>query len=549
VKDFIQNFRSILQPSGRTAVSLRLRFAIVLALALTLIPAGILTVIFLTGGFSGESRQIEQALLRERDHFTETIRRQTGYTALRTIQLSRSLSIDMEDYLLSRRVRPAKMGDRPDILAPLQERVLPLLLAALDASDNEGIFLVLNATVNPLLQGSQNSRAGLLIRNSGLGKSFFDENKTILRGVSDAAIKRGISLQSTWELEFNIRGKTFYRKPLDALAPPYPELSSLYVWSFQDPLGTNDKNLLVCSIPVLDSTGSIMGVCGFETDNGNWGEVDRNTLQLPGLQYGFFPGAAGRHLSADRYGIETELRIYPLNSAYAGETFTALVSIPRSIYDAKRFRERLTFSIWLGSFLILGVFLAAVLSGRVTNPISKQMAQFDEETAPQKIQTNVPEIDALIDKILKLQQRPQETLEFSAENGNSTTSPLLPESAADAALPEPAGDSDRIPPMKESYPDTVPSMEAVNSGNPAETLLTEFLARIKTLTPAEKVILKQYAEGYSRQEIMKNLFISEGTLKNHSTNLYRKLDVASRKALNLYVEFLKKTGKYEEIFP
>jgi len=516
VKERLQNLMIFPLRPGRTAYSLRLRVAGALALALTLIPAGILTVIFMTGGFSGETRQIDQALSRERDHFIQTIRRQTGNTALRTMQLSRSLSLAMENYLLSRRVRPAKMGDRPDVLAPLQEQMLPLMLAALDAGDNSGIFLVLNATVNPSLQGAQNSRAGLMIRNSGLGKSFFDENKTILRGVSDAAIKRGVSLQSTWELEFNVRGKEFYRKPLDALTPPYPALSALYVWSFQDPLGTADKNLLVCSIPILDSAGNILGVCGFETNNGNWIGSDRDERQLPGLRYGFFPGEAEQHLPADRYGLETELRLYPLGSPYANETFTALLSIPRENYDAKLFRERLTFSVWLGAFLILGVFFAVVLSGGVTKPITRQMDRFDGEISPENIQTNVPEIDALINKILKLQQKQREAVALSGEKGNPGAAP--PDAAYDA-------------------------------GNPAEALLVEFLTRVKTLTPSEKVILRQYANGHSRQTIMQTLFISEGTLKNHSTNLYRKLGVASRKELDLYVEFLKKTGKYGEIFP
>jgi len=48
------------------------------------------------------------------------------------------------------------------------------------------------------------------------------------------------------------------------------------------------------------------------------------------------------------------------------------------------------------------------------------------------------------------------------------------------------------------------------------------------LTDREREILNLIAQGYSNQQIEKNLYISINTVKKHLKNLYRKLDVSSR---------------------
>lgn len=69
-------------------------------------------------------------------------------------------------------------------------------------------------------------------------------------------------------------------------------------------------------------------------------------------------------------------------------------------------------------------------------------------------------------------------------------------------------------------------------GNP---VLTEeqqhFLSHIHKLTPSENTIYHYYLEGKSTKEIMKELNITENTLKYHNKNIYSKLGVSSRKKL------------------
>jgi len=55
---------------------------------------------------------------------------------------------------------------------------------------------------------------------------------------------------------------------------------------------------------------------------------------------------------------------------------------------------------------------------------------------------------------------------------------------------------------------------------------SEFVpASIQELTPREKEVLKSIAIGDSAMEISEKLGISESTIKNHKTRIFRKLNV------------------------
>lgn len=55
------------------------------------------------------------------------------------------------------------------------------------------------------------------------------------------------------------------------------------------------------------------------------------------------------------------------------------------------------------------------------------------------------------------------------------------------------------------------------------------------LTAREMDVLHCIAKGYSNQEIAKELFVSEKTVKNHLTNIFRKIHVNDRTQALLYV--------------
>ena len=62
------------------------------------------------------------------------------------------------------------------------------------------------------------------------------------------------------------------------------------------------------------------------------------------------------------------------------------------------------------------------------------------------------------------------------------------------------------------------------------------IAQSKRLTPREQEIMMELARGKDRQSIAAKLFISEGTVKVHTRNLYQKLGVHSKQELIVLVE-------------
>ena len=69
------------------------------------------------------------------------------------------------------------------------------------------------------------------------------------------------------------------------------------------------------------------------------------------------------------------------------------------------------------------------------------------------------------------------------------------------------------------------------------------------LTPREKEVLLLIASGASNKEIAKKLYISEGTVKNHITNILSRLDLRDRTQAaifaNSFLNYLGKTAEKE----
>lgn len=75
-----------------------------------------------------------------------------------------------------------------------------------------------------------------------------------------------------------------------------------------------------------------------------------------------------------------------------------------------------------------------------------------------------------------------------------------------------------------------------NVVNIDEDKLEHYIMGVKHLTPKERIIFDYYIEGKKTRDIMKELDITENTIKYHNKNIYSKLGVSSRKQLRIYAE-------------
>ena len=76
-----------------------------------------------------------------------------------------------------------------------------------------------------------------------------------------------------------------------------------------------------------------------------------------------------------------------------------------------------------------------------------------------------------------------------------------------------------------------------------EELLNRFAERTEELTPAEWGILQLYIQGNTLEEVAQQCFISVNTAKKHNTNINRKLHVANREELLLYIDIFRRCGR------
>ena len=171
--------------------------------------------------------------------------------------------------------------------------------------------------------------------------------------------------------------------------------------------------------------------------------------------------------------------------------------IPESSFRSAAFSAKLKIASFFLIFLVLMLVLSVCLTWRFVAPISKSLMAVQSEELHKGQQSGISEVDMLVNFLLA---------KSDAQPVNGTVLP----------------------------PDI-------------EELFTNFASRSKDLTTAEKGILKYYIEGCDAAEIAEKAFISMSTVRKHSGNIYRKLDVASKDELMLYIELFRRCNRLDDL--
>jgi DNA-binding CsgD family transcriptional regulator/preprotein translocase subunit SecG len=505
-------------------------FVFMLAAVLTMFLA-IMSVLFFTGAISVNDEKTAQTLHAEHQYLHQDISRQFGDVSVRAILLSENISAVAEELLEKKGLQAADLQNHPDVLNELLSASLYRLLFALDSTNCSGVFLTLNATVNPSLPEAAYSRAGLYIREAEPSVAGSVYNKLFLRGPQELAIRNGMTPQAKWELEFNVKNRPFYEEPLAAYREnPSFVLSRLYYWSIRDALPYLNDNVLLCSIPIICANGQVLGVCGFEISGMHFRLNNDSRLKSHDRTIAFFSAAdeTGIYLKPALYagnavvyksiaenekmflpgnwrgqqniyqlpnntdrlsGFHSTINMYAVGSPFAQQSFVLVTAMPQEDVDAMVREKNTRLAFILLVCLIFGVIISVFLSRQHMDPLLERFDDIFEATGSDK--TNIPEIDELVAKI-------------KAAYGNNS---------------------------------------AVY-----ETLVNDFIERAATLTPTELVIFQHYAEGKTFEEIKSLMFIATGTLKTHNTHIYKKLNVSSKDVLLFYIELIKRSGNYQKLF-
>lgn len=521
---YLRAFRN----AGRDGISMRMRLFGLLMLFCAAIVTGVLILLMGTGAFHAGEQQVRQTLEQELSYRAQAAYQEFGDISVRGVDLAETLSQTLERRLAAQKVPPAALAEEPELLNALLEETLPHLTGALEKTRASGVFLVLDATVNPDLPDAQQSRAGLYLKN--MEPNIVSNTAANLRymiGPMSIARENGMYILPQWRMECDVSGADWYQTTLEmARSRPERPVSRLYRWNRSVILPGSSESVMLCTLPLTASDGTVMGVCGFEVsqmlfklsyapDNSRFeylfcmlSPVEEGRLSAEGAlyagSYAVYPGdmteqpleikldTGGIHTyqqpGAGTYaGLHRAVELYPKDSVYAGEQWMLTLMMPGEALAARLTDQNRVLVLGLLALLVCSCVGAAVLSRRYLRPMAEAFRQIKEGGGRTAQRTRIPEIDDLLEFLF----RQDET-----------------------AVPAYA------PPPEQS------------------ALYRTFVENIQTLSAAERAVFDLYLQGHTAREIAAILCLSINTIKTHNRRIYMKLNVTSRKELLVYIQMM-----------
>lgn len=513
---------------GKNGLSLQRHSFTFFILFLSAVMLGLLLILFSTGVFSVGFKECHVFLRNELKHIAGDVARDFGVLSIEGVSLASRLTEKIESRLQAEGLSPSQLKKYPHLLEPILSESLELLVTALEKNKSSGVFLILDATVNPALATAETSRAGLFLKNmepNVINLAF--PAIRFLRGPASIARQKRLNLMPQWQMEFQVEPGDFFFTTINAATGSELPLSRLYYLNPSYALADNYEKAMFLCVPLITSDGFVVGVCGFEVSamlfklqntpasstytrafamlapvRGNTLDASKamyagdysvislqnsGPLSIKALENGIsnYSGSNG----AAYAGLHQKISIYPKNAAFSREEWVLAILIPEQDLKANIREYNRRFLILLFMLLIFSVGAASLISRRQMAPVvdALQMVKKGQVSTCQK--TNIQEIDDLI-AFLASQDTPDSP---SLETGEVT----------------------------------------INSA-----LFQNFVKNIETLSPAERSVFDLYMKGYTAQEITEILCLSINTIKTHNKRIYAKLNVTSRKELLLYVRLL-----------
>lgn len=493
-----------------------------LCMALATLSAA-LFLLSVTGVLSRTARQFGETTALQQKNTAALFTAQMDALTARGIELSETVSGELEGFLARRNLPFDALNDDPALIAELEKNLIPALKTAMEGSTCSGVYFCLDATANTSLPDAENHRMGVYLRYSSLRSIPPSGNTAYFRGTVDAARESGLQLHNRWNPELDTSLIPGYRQ---VMAWTGDRLSGGCLWTERVPLLDTWENVTLLCVPVRDGNGTVRGICGMELSDlyfslshsvvsSSYGSfimllapINGDTLLLDKAMLGSTEGTnlsasgtmkikEGRDYDTFTWNGTTYLGKYQVvpGRLADGYPLAAVTLIPESGYCHRAQTARIGWVFGSLGFLAGLLVLAAALSRRFAMPIARGFEaarNCEQDWKP----TGIREIDEL-------------TAYFHDQ---------LRESRPEDALPR-----------------------------QVESLVSELIDRAKGLTSSERVILRYYAEGYAVKDISGLLFISVGTVKGHNSHIYSKLGVDSYDSLKAYLDILRRCERLEEL--
>lgn len=531
---YYRNFKTKIKNLGKEGRSLRYRLIVFSILFLITIITAVFIILLISGVFNIGNKEAKILFEHELTHITEDIYKDYGSISLKSVELAKALNKNIERKLRDTDIKASDLKNHPELFNELLELECQTLITALLRTKSSGVYIIFDGTINPKLPNSDYSKSGIYIRNMepnivNLESPYLH----MLRGSTEIARKNDLLIHSQWEMEFNIKSDDFFNKTIKtAEANNSLSASKLYYWSPNMSLSNTTDKVMLCSVPLISSDGTVYGLCGFEissllfklsyspdtsktgsifsllsrVDNGlidcsssfmaaEYSAVVKNDLSNAMLSCLTSPNTLNKYTSTSNefIGLHKSLTLYPDESPYIKEEWAVSVMVPEK--DYKKALDNINDRLIL---LLIGLFIAGIIasfwfSKFYLKPVTEAINKMKQAKPSEIGKTNIPEIDDL--------------LEFLSRQDNKTA-----DSEQEQAI----------------------ASEAQNT-----RLFNEFLKNIDTLSPAERAVFDLYMEGHTGKEIAEILYLSINTIKTHNKRIYEKMNVSSRNELMVYIKMMK----------
>ncbi len=536
---------------GTTLHRRLLLFFILISVSLILIFTLLLTLF----GINGKQTQtVQNHLNTELSIISDKIDEEFGRVSVGGLTIADDIVKRSDEFFRSNKIKASELQSHPELLEGLLGEHMQTLISTINNRYCGGVFIMLDATVNPNAENAEFAKAGVFLKKtqptatSAVGMDFH-----CLRGPAQVARDNDIMLIGQWKMEFDITDQSFFADVMQtARDNPDLPISRLYYWSGRITLkGNSEAGFLLC-VPLKSNDGTVFGLCGIEIsdrlfksfytpEGGNFeniftvmapncekglctskGLIAGNSyltgkrwdfdLVPDGSHDGFIHYAGGEELYA---GKTVDIRLYPNGSPYMEESWSVSILMPHNILHSAVEGSNYVL-VWIVVVLLaLSLLASFFVSKRYIKPVNEALNHIQHTPLDERKITPYTEINDLFE-FLAAKDRDHEN-EVQRLNSEKTAAQTQYEQAqtyithlADERMPE------------------------VNEGD-----FEIFLAHLHTLTPKEHEIFNYYLEGKKAKEIMELAGINQNTLKYHNKNIYSKLGVTSRKQLLEYAALMK----------
>lgn len=534
-------------------LSLKNRFWLFQIVVVLIILSGIFIVASLSGVIADLSENPYHDAVSDLAYIESELSAKCLMISNSTVELAEKVNNSIKKQLQEKGIKRADLKKHPELLEETLSAEVEKACFIMEKAGVTGVFVFLDATVNPQLERSNESKAGFYVVDMNRDPvPYVNQQLFLLYGPVNLARDNNIHLHTQWELELNIspdipkRRRDMFLRPYNA-ALSY-DIDNIYYLGYWNPLfapAENTDRVITYSVPLLDDNGSPYGVCGLEiseaslenmlsqkssqeferevllystrTDTG----LDMENALICGTNSSWLvngsskclhvlPGSNNNKLNEYSFdessktrilGLDMDVRLYPGKSVFREARWALALLIPRSDVTAKT--ARLTYAIvFLVLLLAASVIITFFSSKYCISPLMEAISKIKLNESQEK--TNISEIDDLI--------------EFLQIRG---------EPAASAEQPSHFSTSRHTKKVKKEEPSPADS-----DLSPDQIRLFE--EQLKTLTKAERRIFDLYIEGYDAKEICNMLYISINTIKTHNRRIYTKMNVSSRAELLKY---------------